>query len=99
VDGGATLGRVDAVTVTGGRTLIAWLESLGTTEAEWRVRLAGPDGRLGASQPVIRVDRARLAGFPRLAWTGTEALLGVTVTAADGGVRVLRLSLPPSPAR
>lgn len=99
VDEGSTLGRVDAVPVGGGRTLIAWLESVGQANAEWRVRLAGADGRLGPARPVVRVDRARLAGFPRLAWTGTEALVGVTATGDQGGVRVLRVPLPAAPAQ
>jgi hypothetical protein len=99
VDEGSTLGRVDAVSVGRGRTLIAWLESVGQAEAEWRVRLAGADGRLGPSRPVVRVDRARLAGFPRLAWTGTEALMGVTATGDRGGVRVIRIPVPAEPGQ
>jgi len=99
VDGGATLGRVDAVPLGGGRTVLAWLESAGAAEAEWRMRMVGPDGRLGATRPVARVERARLAGFPRMAWTGTELLIGITTTGPEGGIRVIRSSLPPVPGQ
>jgi hypothetical protein len=99
VDGGATLGRVDAVPVGGGQVAVAWLESVGEAEAEWRTRLVGADGRLGPPRPVVRVGRARLAGFPRMAWTGRDLLLGITATGPAGGIRILRTPLPPAPGR
>ena len=49
-----------------------------------------------APQPVATADRARLAGFPRLAWTGTDLLVAVTATGAEGGVRVYRVPPPPA---
>lgn len=94
VDEGATLGRVDAVSVGGGRTLITYLESLSDERAAWRIRVAGADGRLSAPRTVTTVGRARLSGFPRMAWTGRDALVAVTASGAEGGVRVHRVTVP-----
>lgn len=94
VDEGATLGRVDAVSLGGGRTLIAYLESLSNERAAWRIRVAGADGRLSTPRTVTTVGRARLSGFPRMAWTGREALVAVTASGAEGGVRVHRVTVP-----
>lgn len=97
LDQGRTLGRVDALPLPGGRTLVASLETAGDAEADWRVRVVGPDGRAGPARTVARVSRARLAGFPRMAWTGREALIGITETGDRGGVRIYRLDLPLAP--
>lgn len=97
LDEGRTLGRVHATDIGGGAVAVAWLETTGEHEAEWRVRRIDADGRPGPSRAVVTVSRARLAGFPRLAWTGRDLLLALTATGEDGGVRVVRVAaLPPA---
>lgn len=94
VDEGATLGRVDAVSLGGGRALVAYLESRSNEQAAWRIRVAHPDGRLSAPRTLTTVGRARLSGFPRMAWTGSEALVAITASGTEGGVRVHRVTVP-----
>lgn len=96
IDEGNTLGRIDMTPVGGGAAVVAWLDSDGRDRAIWRIRRIGPDGRPGPSRDVAAVDRARLAGFPRLAWTGRDLLVAITATGPDGGVRVHRVSPPPA---
>ena len=96
IDEGNTLGRLDLTGIGAGATVVAWLESAGRDQANWRIRRIGTDGKPGPARTVATVDRARLAGFPRLAWTGRELLVAVTATGADGGVRVHRVPVPPA---
>ena len=96
IDEGNTLGRLDLTGIGAGATVVAWLESAGRDQAEWRIRRIGADGKPGPARTVTTVDRARLAGFPRLAWTGTDLLVAVTATGAEGGVRIYRVQIPPA---
>ena len=91
IDEGQTLGRVDAEPEGNGTLLVAWLEGKSDQVAEWRIRRISADGKAGPSRSVATATRARLAGFPRLARSGTATYLAVTASGPDGGVRVIRL--------
>lgn len=95
IDEGNTLGRLDLTSIGGGASVVAWLESENRDQAVWKIRRIGPAGRVGPARIVTPADRARLAGFPRLAWTGRDLLVAVTATGPAGGVRVHRVPLPP----
>lgn len=99
IDEGNTSGRVHTVGIGGGAVAVAWLEMKGDHDAEWRVRRIEANGRLGPSRMVATVSRARLAGFPRLAWTGQDLLLAFTATGDDNGVRVVRVAALPAARR
>jgi hypothetical protein len=95
IDEGRTLGRLDLERLGGGAVAVVWLEQAGE-EADWRVRRVEADGRSGQARTLLRVSRARLAGFPRMAVSAGDLLVAVTATGEGGGVRVLRASLPPA---
>lgn len=98
MDERTTLGRVHSADLGDGTFAVVWLEDAGEGQAVWRIRRT--DGRrAGPVRDVATVTRARLAGFPRLTRSGNHLLLGYTASGADGGVRVVRLDLPPLGAR
>ena len=92
IDEGQTLGRVHALSIGDGATLVAWLDGVSQEEAHWKVRRLDVNGRLGPVQVVATTTRARAAGFARLARAGGAVLFAYTAPGPDGGVRVLRVT-------
>jgi hypothetical protein len=100
IDGGSTLGRVDLQLVpeTNGAVIIAWLDADAETEggAVWRLRRIGADEVPGPTMDVAHVNRARVSGFPRLAFAGGALFMATTATDLEGSrsVQVHRIGLP-----
>lgn len=93
VDEGDPLGRLDAIVLGDGSTLVAWLEGAGQS-AEWMVKRIGANGRTGTATTVAPGVRARQAGFPRMARAGNDVLFAYTDPTETGGVRVVRAEIP-----
>ncbi len=100
IDAGSTLGRVDLQLLpdSDGAVVIAWLDADAETEggAMWRVRRIGADEVPGPTMDVVQVSRARISGFPRLAFADGALFLATTASDAEGSrsVQVHRVALP-----
>ena len=79
IDDGRPIGRVGTLALSGGRTLVSWLEAVGDGEgAEVRARMIGADGRASASVPIGTSSVARASGFPVLALAGDRIIVAWT---------------------
>jgi hypothetical protein len=94
IDGGHPVGRVEVV-VEGEAATVLWLEQLGTTGAELRVRRAWADGRLGEPRVLTTTAAARASGFPRAMQAGGATYLAWTDVAATGAKQVKVAALQP----
>ncbi len=98
IDGGHPVGRVEVV-VEGEAATVLWLEQLGTTGAELRVRRAWADGRLGEPRVLTTTAAARTSGFPRAVAAGGATYLAWTDVSVSGAKQVrvatLAASAPP----
>jgi len=74
VDDGRPLGRVDVAFIGEGLGLVSWLEQT-AKGTELRVRRVSPDGTRGEALTVADSSAARSSGFPRMAVSGTEAVV------------------------
>lgn len=92
IDEGTPLGRVDAVWLTDGSALVAWLERGADPAAQIRARRVSPQGDPGPSFVVAETKSTRASGFPRLAPFGNGALATWTDPASPPRVRVALLS-------
>jgi len=93
IDGGASLGRVEATMLADGSTAVVWLERNGK-DAEVRVRRVGTDGGLSVPVIVAKTSPARASGYPTLAATGErEVLVAWIETGAPGRVRAATIPL------
>ncbi|BDC49887.1 hypothetical protein F183_A22030 [Bryobacterales bacterium F-183] len=74
-DDGNPLGRPHLATVDADQQLLVWLEKVGATSVEVRLRRVGADGRLGPSFKVASVGTGRSAGLPKVAVHGDQVLV------------------------
>ena len=90
VSDGVPMGRVSAVMLADGTTLVGWMKSVGT-EAEFRVRRVHPDGTADPPVTVTSMNASRRSGFPRMArrddtlffaWTHYDSTTSVRVATA-----------------
>jgi hypothetical protein len=95
LDAGQPIGRPDLLVEEDGSAIVAWLEGTGEREAEWRLVRVHPDGSLGTAVPIYHTAQARNAGFLRMTRAGQELLATVTAVGDTGGMRVLRVPVPP----
>ena len=65
VDDGRSLGRSDLLLLSDGSALVSWLEVSPQGE-ELRVRRITKDGHRGKSYLLLRSNRGRTVGFPRM---------------------------------
>ena len=71
VDEGDAVGRVDTLLLPDGSALVCWMS--GTVESgAIKVRRIRPDGTLGPSSVIAKVDISRSSGFPRMARLNDE---------------------------
>lgn len=84
IDDGNPIGRVGALALPDGRTLVSWLEAVGDgTGAEVRVRTVDARGRMSESAPAGSTSTARASGFPVMALVGDRAMVAWTDPAQD----------------
>ena len=71
VDEGDAVGRVDTLLLPDGSALVCWMS--GTVESgAIKVRRIRPDGTLGPSSVIAKIDISRSSGFPRMARLNDE---------------------------
>lgn len=95
LDGGRPVGRPDLLIEEDGSAIVAWLEGTGERDAEWRLVRVMTDGSLGSAVTIYATANARNTGFLRMTRAGRDLLATITAVGDTGGMRVLRLSLPP----
>ena len=79
VDDGNPIGRVGALALPGGRTVVSWLEAIGDGGgAEVRVRTLDAEGRMSESVSVGSTSAARASGFPVLALVEGDVMVAWT---------------------
>jgi hypothetical protein len=88
VDDGNPAGRVDVEFDASGRALVTWLERVGESGAEVRLRSVSPDGV--SSKPVVVASSAaaRSSGFPRMVRSGNELVFAWTQPGDTARVRM-----------
>ncbi|MFT7669210.1 MAG: hypothetical protein ACI8X5_001910 [Planctomycetota bacterium] len=85
VDEGHPMGRVDVVGL-GDSILVSWLEFVGESGSEWRIRRLWEDGRKGDFATIGEVPSSRSSGYLRMAKNGADTILAWT--AGDIELRV-----------
>jgi len=93
IDAGDPVGRVTAVPLEDGSSVVVWIEGRGE-EAAWVARRMSPEGTLGDLVTLGATSRSRAVGFPRLL-RAEDGLLATWTEVGDGGaesrVRVFRV--------
>ena len=92
VDGGAPVGRVDALMVDDSSALVTWVEGIGEA-AQIVTRRIAPGGWIGPITSVGSTSAARAAGFPRTALVGDHAWFAWTEPTTPRKIRVARIAL------
>lgn len=93
IDDGRPLGRTDVVMLEDGSALVSWLEVTAHGE-ELRVRLVTPDGERLPSMTIVRSNRGRTIGFPRMAIVGDDVVIAWTAPDTGGAIGSAMLALP-----
>lgn len=94
LDGGASVGRVDATMLGDGSTAVVWLERKGS-DAEVRVRRVTPDGTPMPDVVVATTSPSRASGYPTLvAADAKDVLVAWTETGSPRRVRAAQVTLP-----
>ena len=88
VDDGNPAGRVDVEYSSDGRALVTWLERVGETGAEVRLRTVSADGASSAAVVVATSAAARTSGFPRVVRNGDELIFAWTQPGDTARVRM-----------
>jgi len=78
VEAGPPLGRLDAALLPSGTALITWLSRSAGGGGEIKGALMSADGALRPPFKVTAMSIARAAGFPRVEWSGGEAVFAWT---------------------
>jgi hypothetical protein len=79
IDEGNPLGRIGALALPDGRTIVLWLEAVGDGGgAEVRARTLEADGRMSESVSVGATSAARASGFPVLGLVGDDIVVAWT---------------------
>lgn len=93
IDAGDPIGRVTAVPLENGSSLVVWLEGRGE-EAAWVARRISPEGIPGEVVTLGATSRSRAVGFPRVLAAGDEVLATWTEVSEGGAesrVKVFRV--------
>lgn len=90
VDEGRPAGRVAAVLLEDGSSLVSWIERTGGDTASVRVRRVREKEGAGAATTVASSTAARASGFPRMALAGEQVYFAWTVPGSPSTVRVAR---------
>jgi hypothetical protein len=93
VDDGNPAGRVDVEFAPDGQALVTWLERVGDSGAEVRLRSVATDGAASAAIVVASSAAARTSGFPRLIRNGHELVFAWTQPGDTARVRMAVASL------
>ena len=88
VDDGNPAGRVDVEFDGAGRALVTWLERVGDSGAEVRLRSVSADGSASPAVVVASSAAARSSGFPRMVRNGTELVFAWTQPGDTARVRM-----------
>jgi hypothetical protein len=97
VDDGRPVGRVDVTRLADGSALVTWLEAVGETGAEIRVRRVQPDGALGAAWTLTSTSAARSSGFPQFVPVAGGRFLAAWTEVLDDGASRVRLAVVTGP--
>jgi hypothetical protein len=86
VDGGNPAGRVDVVSFASGDAVVSWIERVGKTP-QAQARRFTANGTAAATVTISGAGGVRSSGFPRMAVSGDEIVIGWTDSAEPGQVR------------
>jgi hypothetical protein len=96
IDDGNPAGRVDVEFDGAGRALVTWLERVGDSGAEVRLRSISADGSASPAVVVASSAAARSSGFPRLVRSGKELVFAWTQPGDTARVRMAVAPLGPA---
>jgi hypothetical protein len=98
VDDGNPAGRIDVEFDASGRALVTWLERVGDSGAEVRIKVVARDGAISPAMVVASSAAARASGFPRMVRSGGEIIFAWTQPGDTARVRMASARLT-SPGR
>lgn len=88
VDDGNPAGRVDVVLDDDGRAIVTWLERVGDSGAEVRMRAVARDGTRTPHAVVATSAAARASGFPRMVRSGSDVIVAWTLPGDTARVKL-----------
>ncbi|MEE9169182.1 MAG: sialidase family protein, partial [bacterium] len=92
VDDGSPIGRVDAIMLEDGTSLVSWMER-NEESGDIKIRRVHSDGKLEDSMTVAASSSGRASGFPRMQRNSEEIIFAWTEVGEPSRVQTARMEL------